>query len=222
MTEGLGLVIFAIGAGAATFFSPCAYALLPAYLSYFVANSEARPKLTTAAVRGFAGAGGALAAFAVLGVIGVAIGQTLMVYFPALEALIGVALIGLGVALVTTHRFSMTVPLYRPSGSLLSFAIFGAGYAAAGAGCVAPVFLAVVIAASGAQLGIGVLTLTAYALTFAGLLIALTLFGAMGVEVAHDRLRLAGHRLTQATGVVIVVGGVVQLAIAFGWQPPPF
>lgn len=222
MSEELGLAVFAIGAGAATFFSPCAYALLPAYLSYFVTQSEAKPSLSAATSKGLAGAGGALVAFGVLGAIGVIIGQSLMVYFPALEAIVGLALIALGIVLLSTHRFQFSIPLYRPAGSLRSFAAFGAGYAVAGAGCVAPVFLAVVIAAASVPLGVGVLTLTAYAVTFASLLVALTLFGAMGVEVAHGRFRKFGHHLTVLAGIIIIAGGFIQLAIAFGWQPPPF
>lgn len=222
MSETASLAVFAVGAGAATFFSPCAYALLPAYLAYFTTQADGTPGIVHATERGVASALGALLAFAALGAIGVAIGQTLMTYFPVLEFLVGLALIVLGVSLLADRGLDPTIPLYRPSGSLHSFVAFGAGYAAAGAGCVAPVFLAVIVAAIAAPTRFAVATLAIYAVTFAGLLLALTLVGAFGIELAHGRLRRAGHRLTLLAGGVMIIGGAVQLAIALGWVPPPF
>ena len=40
--ELAGTASFALGAGAATFFSPCAYALLPGYVGYYAAAVDER------------------------------------------------------------------------------------------------------------------------------------------------------------------------------------
>jgi cytochrome c-type biogenesis protein len=40
MASTTAMTAFAIGAGTATFFSPCVYALLPGYVSYYVASVD--------------------------------------------------------------------------------------------------------------------------------------------------------------------------------------
>ncbi len=219
MAEFVSLAAFAAGAGVATFFSPCAYALLPAYIGFFASTSEAKPTQRRVLREGFASASGALLAFAVLGVIGVVIGETLTSVFPALEVAVGVVLIGLGVVLLL-DRIHLTIPVRPPDGSTRSFVVFGAGYATAAAGCIAPVFFAVIVSASTAPITVGVATVGVYAGTFAALLVALTLIAAMGVEFAYERLSRAGVFLTRGAGVVMILGGIIQLAIAGGWTPP--
>lgn len=61
-------VSFALTAGIATFFSPCAYPLLPGYVGFYVnATDDDSASVTGAGVRGVAAALGVLATFALLG-----------------------------------------------------------------------------------------------------------------------------------------------------------
>ena len=65
-------ITFAIGAGTATFFSPCVYALLPGYVSYYVASvDEEGAPLAGATARGLAATAGAVGTFAVAPASGV-------------------------------------------------------------------------------------------------------------------------------------------------------
>lgn len=215
-----GLFGFAAGAAVATFFSPCVYALLPAYLGYVAQDVGTRPGLGAALSRGIASAIGAIAAFSILGAIALVVGDTLRQVLPAVEVGIGLLLVALGLAMVTSRFPHRTVSIPRPSGSLSGFVAFGAGYAAAGAGCVAPVFFAVIVLAAGAPTSVGVGVLTVYAGAFAVMLVAATLVAAMGVELAGEHIGGVGARLGQLAGIVITVGGVVQVAIGLGWNPP--
>lgn len=221
MTEITTLVGFAVGAGVATFFSPCAYGLLPAYLGYFANDvGDGRPSLVGAGQRGLASGIGAFGAFMALGGVGVLIGDLFVDVIPVLEVTIGLLLGLLGVSLLLDRSPSVTVAIPRPVGSLPEYVVFGAGYAAAGAGCVAPIFLGLIVAAVTAPLGIGLATMAVYASTFAGLLVAVTLVGSAGIEFINDHVGFIAGRLTVIAGAMILLGGILQVAVGLGWSPP--
>lgn len=215
-----GLVSLAIIAGIATFFSPCVYALLPAYLGYFAHDAGTAPSTGGAIRRGVAAAMGSILAFALLGLVAISIGEQLRGIFPALEVGVGLVLIAAGGVLVAGRYPSVTIRLPAIDGSTGGFVAFGAGYAVAGAGCVAPVFFSITVAAAGAPLGAGIIVMAAYALTFATMLIGAALVAAAGIDLVTDRSTSLGRRLPQVAGMVILLAGVVQVAIGLGWDPP--
>lgn len=222
MAAEAGAYGLAVGAAIATFFSPCVYALLPAYLGYVAHDAGATPSTRAVVFRGAASAVGAVAAFAVLGVVALVAGSRLQSAFPAMEVAIGVALIVVGTGLIWGRYPRMTVAVPYPSNSFAGFVAFGAGYATAGAGCVAPVFFGVVLAAAAAPTAVGVGVIGIYAGTFAALLVAATLVAAAGIELATERVAPVAARLTQLAGAVMAIAGVVQVAIGLGWTPPLF
>ena len=71
--ELYGSALFAVGAGLATFFAPCSYALLPGYVGYYVAATEGdSPPMGGVLARGGAAAVGVFATFFALSVVAVA------------------------------------------------------------------------------------------------------------------------------------------------------
>lgn len=216
----IGLVGFAVGAAIATFFSPCIYGLLPAYLGYVAHDLGPTPRVATAVLRGSASAIGAMAAFMLLGAGALLAGAHLNSVLPMFEVAIGILLVSAGIALLSGRYPRRSVPLYRPDGSYTGFAAFGAGYAIAGTGCVAPVVFAVAVTAASAPMVTGVAVIGAYTGTFAVLLIAATLIGAMGADLATDRLTLVGRQLTRIAGALLIAGGLVQVAIGLGMRLP--
>ena len=212
-----GTTAFAFGAGVATFFSPCVYALLPGYVSYYVASVDAESAPLSGAVsRGIAASAGALGTFAALSVIALAAGELLERALPVLEYLVGGLLVVFGLLVVYKGALSFTVVLPERQESVLGFGLFGAAYALAATACVLPLFLSVSVVSVELSAAGTLLVLGAYAGSFAALMLAATITTAVGKQALMSRF--AGHAgtMTKVAGVVLVVAGVVQLALAAG------
>lgn len=205
----------AAGAGVATFFSPCAYALLPGYVGYYVASAgDQQPPLSGALLRGGAATGGVVLVFAVLALLAVAVQQSIEAYLPTVELLVGGALVVLGVALVADlgPRPHVTLPERRTT--VLGFGGFGALYALAAAGCVAPLFLSIVFQSVALPTAQTVGVLAIYAGTFGALMLATTVLTAVGHGIGVDRVALPTHRLVRIGGGVLVLAGLLQIWLA--------
>lgn len=209
--------VFAAGAGMATFFSPCVYALLPGYVSYYVANVEQESApLLGALWRGLAASVGAIGTFAVLSVVALAAGQALERALPALEYVIGVLLVVLGVLVVQKGSVSVSVTLPERRESVLGFGLFGAVYALAATACVLPLFLSVSVLSVDLPTAGTVLVLASYAGSFAVLMLAATIMAAIGQQALLGWFTGHAGTLAKVAGVVLVLAGVLQLAIAAG------
>ena len=137
-------VSFALTAGVTTFFSPCAYPLLPGYVGFYVNSVDAETaSLAGAGIRGVAAAVGVLVTFALVGGATVWVGYDALSGITVFETLVGALLVVFGALVALGYAPSLSVSLPERRSSVLGFGVFGAGYALAGAGCVAPVFLAV-------------------------------------------------------------------------------
>lgn len=217
-----GTTAFAFGAGVATFFSPCVYALLPGYVSYYVASvdGESAP-LSGAVSRGIAASVGALGTFALLSALALVAGEALERALPVLEYFVGGLLVLFGVLVIYKGTLSFTVVLPERQESVVGFALFGAAYALAATACVLPLFLSVSVVSFELSMAGTLLVLGAYAGAFAALMLAATVTTAIGKQALVSRF--AGHAgtMTRVAGVVLVIAGVVQLAIAAGVDVPP-
>jgi len=215
-----GEAAFAFGAGIATFFSPCVVALLPGYVSYYVAtvDGESAP-LSGSVARGVAASGGALGTFAVLSAVALVAGTALERLLPIVEPLVGVLLIAMGGLVIWKGALSLTVALPRRRSSVLGFGFFGAVYALAATACVLPLFLSVTVVSLDLAVGGTALVLAAYAVGFAVLMLASTVAVAVGQEAVLDRFTGHAGTLTRVAGVVLVLAGFAQLYLAF-WVAP--
>ena len=149
---------FAFAAGAVAAFNPCGFALLPAYLSYFLgadqehhggsAGALGRAVRVSAAVSvGFA---------AVFGVAGIAITQasiTVQRFTPWVSLVIGAAMVPMGVAMARGWQPKVSLPSLRrtrPEGrarddrGLGAMVGFGASFATVSLSCTIPAFLVAV------------------------------------------------------------------------------
>lgn len=211
--ETIAAVGIAIGAGVATFFAPCSYALLPGYLGFYVGTvSDDNPSgLHAGMVRGLAAAGGIVAVFGGLAVVVALVGRSLRPYLATLEFGVGIALVILGAVLVSGHTPGWHVALPARRRGLLGFGVFGVGYAIAAAGCVAPLFLAVVAQSLTLSPAGTVVVIGGYAGTVASLVVAATVAVAVGHEVGTGRLPAYASVATRLGGLVLVAAGIVQL-----------
>lgn len=208
-------VPFALTAGIATFFSPCAYPLLPGYVGFYLNQVDAdEVSILGAGTRGIAAGVGVLAMFGVLSVVAVRVGHAAFSNITVFEALVGGLLVGFGLLVLSGKSPSVSVPLPKRRASVFGFGLFGAGYALAGAGCVAPIFLAVIARAVTLPVETSVLFLFVYAGTVAVLMIATTVATGVGVLTNAGRLMAYSGRLKQLAGVVMILAGLGQLYLA--------
>lgn len=217
MTADAGFVAFlgvAAGAAVATFFSPCAYALLPGYVAYYVAESgDDSPSLSGAVARGTSASLGVAAVFTALFLAVVAAGDAVEPVLRPLEAAVGVVLIAFGLLLVADVDVGFHVQLPRRRSSVAGFFAFGALYAVAAAGCVAPLFLSVVFRSLTLPAGQAAAVLGAYAAVFGGMMLAVTVVAALGHDVGSSRLNEHVDVLVRVAGAAIALAGAVQLYI---------
>ncbi len=214
--ELAGATSLAFGAGVATFFSPCAYALLPGYVGYYVqasSDDEGAP-LAGAVLRGAAAFVGVVAVFAVLSIGILLLGRSIQPVIDVLEPLVGVALVVLGAVVLLGWTPGWHAALPERRASVAGFGVFGAGYAIAAAGCVAPLFLAIVIRAITFPPESALVVLGAYTLGFGALLLGATVAIAVGRDAIVKWLGQRRAWLDAAAGIALVLAGLGQLYIA--------
>ncbi|SDQ94060.1 cytochrome c biogenesis protein CcdA [Natronobacterium texcoconense] len=208
----LGLALLA---GIGTFFSPCAYPLLPGYVGFYVSQTEnEEASLGGALSRGLvAGVGVFVTLAVVLGVAYQVSYDTLsnIVYF---ELIVGGILLLFGVLILVDRAPSLSIALPQRRSSVLGFGIFGAGYALAAAGC-ALAFLTPVVASALALPPLeAMLVLGTYVGTVVVLMVALTVATGMGLIASAGRLAGYSERIRQVAGAVMIVAGLGQLYLA--------
>ncbi|WP_408957935.1 cytochrome c biogenesis CcdA family protein [Natrinema sp. 74] len=208
-------VLFGLTSGITTFFSPCAYPLLPGYVGFYASQTDGeRASLGGALSRGLTAGFGVLLTFAAL--LGAAfwIGYSALSSVTLFEVVAGVVLIGFGLLVVTGRAPSLTVPLPKRRSSVLGFAVFGVGYALAAAGCVAPVFLSVITRALSLPASSAIVLLGTYVGSLVVLMISLTVATGMGLIAGAGRLAAYSGLLERLAGAVMIVAGVGQLYLA--------
>ncbi|MFB6219360.1 MAG: cytochrome c biogenesis CcdA family protein [Halobacteriaceae archaeon] len=208
---------FAFTAGAATFFAPCSFPLLPGYVGYYLGQDDDPGPVTTrlrrAAVVGVVTSLGFFAVYAVLAGVVAAVGTRALANISVLELVVGALLVVLGGAMAL-GRFdpaALHVPLPERERSPTGFFLFGVVYAAAAAGCTAPVFVGIAsVALSGGPVG-AVLTLGAYAAGMSVLMVVVTGLSALGKDALLRTVSRNTGRISRAAGVLLVGAGVAQI-----------
>jgi cytochrome c-type biogenesis protein len=215
---------YAFTAGMIAAVNPCGFAMLPAYLSYFLGLEGAEAGHTTSVPRALAVAGVVTAGFIlVFGIIGLGIthlGVSIFGQLPWITMLIGLALIGLGLAMaVGGFQLNLRLPKVHTGtigGDLLSMFVFGVSYAVASLSCTLPVFLPLMTRTfRSANLASGVSVFVMYAAGMGVLLAAITVAIAGARTAMVSRLRAAVPYVNRVAGVVIVLAGA-YLAY-YGW-----
>lgn len=207
----LGTVAFAATTGLATFFAPCAYPLLPGYVGFYLGQDEA--DLSGALVRGLAATVGALVVLGTVATVLVLAGQSLVSQLVFLEPVIGVALVVLGVALLSGRTPSLHVLLPERKSTVAGFGVFGGVYAVAAAGCVVPALLALVTQSLALPAEQTAVALGVYALTAAVPIFGVTLLAAVGSDAFRGVARYVGS-IQRVAGVVVVVAGLTQVYLS--------
>ncbi len=219
---------FAFGVGILATVNPCGFALLPAFLAYYL-GLDTVPTAATAQAPGTARralnglATGALislgfAAVFTIAQLLVAIGLRSIIAAVTWVALItGVLLTGLGAAMLAGRHIGISLGNHRVTrsgrgpGAMLTF---GAAYAIASLSCTLAVLLAVIAQALAAN---SITTLvSAYAPGASTVLVLLALSAALASSALATALRRISRYLPLGAGAVLVASGLYLIAY---WAP---
>lgn len=216
-----GPFALALAAGMAATVNPCGFAMLPAFLARFL-GEEDQP--------GAAGVGRAIAVsatltagfVAVFGLFGLVIAPlavSLDRFLPWATIVIGIVLVGMGVALVMGRQFTLHTPKLGKGGTdggLRSMFLFGVSYAVASLSCTIGPFLAVTSTTLGSRSVLsGIATFVAYALGMGLVVTGLTVGVALAKAGLVTRLRNAMPYINRVSGALLIVAGAY--VAWYGW-----
>jgi cytochrome c-type biogenesis protein len=206
----------AFTAGLVATINPCGFAMLPAYLSYYLGMDDEDGSPGVGAGRGLVVAAVVSAGFLVVfGVAGALITlgvQAVVGALPWAAMVVGVGIVGLGVALLRGYELKAALPSFgraHEGRGLGGVFLFGVSYAIASLSCTLPVFL-VVVASSIPQLGFvaGTATFLVYGLGMSTLLLGVTLAIAFGEQALIGWLRRSSRHVNRIAGGVLVLAGL--------------
>jgi cytochrome c-type biogenesis protein len=220
-----GPLLLAVGvaalAGLVSFLSPCVLPLVPGYLSYVTGLAGADLE-SARGRRGRIAAGvllfiaGFTAVFTLTGVLAAGAGRALLQHSRTVEAVVGVLVIVLGVALLgLVPGLQREFRLHRlPGAGLAGAPVFGAVFALGWVPCVGPTLGAVLgLAAVGGETGRAVTLTVAYCLGLGLPFLAFglgfrQLIGVVGAVRRNGRwVTRLGGALLLLVGVALVTGG---------------
>ena len=211
-----GPFALAFGAGMIATINPCGFAMLPAYLSYFLGSDDASASpergLVRAGVVGACVTAGFIVVFAIAGAIISNLSSALLTYVPYATVTIGVALIALAVAMLCGFEPSMRLPkLEKGTGSreLGSMFVFGVSYAVASLGCTIGPFLAVTATTFHRQSFVsGVATFAVYGLGMGVVVVSLTVYTSLARDGLVRWLRRAMPFINRIAAGLLLLSGV--------------
>jgi cytochrome c-type biogenesis protein len=209
-----GTLAFALSAGLATFFAPCAYPLLPGYVGYYLSQDDA--DLGGAVVRGGAATVGALAVLALVGGMLVSLGTRVVSRLAVLEPVVGVGLVALGLVVLAGRAPTVHLLLPRHRSSVPGFVLFGGVYAVAAAGCVVPIVFGVVTQALTLPAEQAVVIVAVYAGSVSLPLLGVTLLSAAGSDALRGVSRHVGS-IQRVAALVMIVAGVAQVGVSLSY-----
>ncbi len=235
--SSVGIWALAFGAGAASFFSPCSFPLLPGYIGYYLGIEKERGELSSKTLRkalpgGFASAMGILFIYIVVGTILVLFGSGADLDISVLAPIIGIILIALGALMMSNIQYYFIINPIRDFFSKLSLRrkktenqsqsqdglskkslgglfVFGIGYGAAAAGCTLPIFGVIVLSAL-LQNNIfqGILLLLLYGLGAALFMIITTVLVSASEDTILNKLKMSTDKIKKISGALMIIGGV--------------
>lgn len=221
MIEGQFALAFAAGLVAVA--NPCGFAMLPAYLSFFLGiegqGDDARAGLSRALAVGLSVSAGFAATFFVVDQVIRHVTGDILEWSPWVSIVIGVAVAALGLALVSGKELRIRLPrLDRggKDGSIHSMVLYGVSYAIVSLGCTLPTFSAYIGATSKTEGNVsGIAMFLAYAGGFTLLLTGLTIGAALARQGLVVSVRRALPHIQRISGGLLVIAGLY--VAYYGW-----
>lgn len=223
-------ILLAFGAGAASAFSPCGVAMLPATIGFLLGSQTRDPARPMARVLRGVGAGVLLGlGFSLVVAVAAAVFSSLARVagglLPYVMTLLAAALVAAGILMmldrpvigIATGRLSE-----RLHGIRLGFAgtliAAGAAYGLAALSCTLPLFVALVADAAGLGVAGAVLATASFAVGVTLVLVAVAVGVALGQGAMEGALRSIQPYVPKVSGAVVIAAG---LWIAYYWLMGP-
>ncbi len=209
-----GRFALAFTAGMLATVNPCGFAMLPAYLGFFLGLERTEASTTASIGRALAVsaavAAGFMAVFIPIGVLlNAGVGSLAWVRYASIG--IGLTLVALGLAMLCGYRLPITGPKLERGGrdrTVGSMALFGVSYAVASLGCTIPTFIVYGVATFTRD-GVagGFLSIAAYGLGMALVLTALTVALATARGGLLRAIRGSLRYVDRAAAALLVLAG---------------
>ena len=194
--------------------NPCGFAMLPAYLSFFVGvdqqDDDARTSVARALVVGVTVTLGFVLTFTLLGLIVKLLTDRVYDAASWVSIIVGAALAVLGVALLFGFELNVRLPHLERGGrtrGLGSMFVFGVSYAVASLGCSLPVFLTYSYSQFESGVPRGIATSLAFTVGFGMVLISLTVALALAKRSLVHQLRRVLPYVNRIAGVLLIATG---------------
>lgn len=212
----------AIAAGMAATVNPCGFALLPAYLAAFVgldhedgASRALRRALAVSVVL----TAGFVTVFGLFGVVVTPLALQIERHLPWVTVVIGVALVGLGLALLAGRHLTLELPRLERGGrdgTLPSMYLFGVSFAVASLSCTIGPFLAVTTTSFRSESWwSGMSVFVAYGLGMGVVITMLTVAVALARQGVVARIRGLVSKINRIAGGLMVIAGTY--VAYYGW-----
>jgi cytochrome c biogenesis protein CcdA len=203
--------------------NPCGFAMLPAYLGFFLGAEGGDRNVQASVSRSLAVAlsvsAGFLLVFSLVGLAIYNLSSSIYEWVPWVTIVIGTVLIGVGVAMLRGFEPVVNLPKLNRGGRTRdsrSMFVFGISYAVASISCALPLFIGAVAGTFKREnLASSLAVLIAYSLGMTLVLVALTVSLGMARQGLVHRLRRALPYVTRASGVLLVVAGAYL--VHYGW-----
>lgn len=205
--------------------NPCGFILLPTYLLYFLGLSStdtgvARAPLRRALTVSAAVSAGFLVVFLVVGLIAELFTTWVVGNAKYLTAVIGVALVVLGIAMLFGYRLPINTPKLDAGGrdrTVRSMFVYGIAYAVASIGCTIGLFMATLFGTATREGYLaGVANVVAYGAGMALLITALTVTLSVANVGLLKVLRRGMHYVEMLAGAFVLLSGLYLLW--YFWQ----
>jgi cytochrome c biogenesis protein CcdA len=218
-----GAFAYAFTVGMVSTVNPCGFAMLPAYLSFFLglegAGKDARASLSRALAVALCVSAGFALTFGALGVVIVHLTDRVNEWARWFSVAIGVGLVVLGIAMLAGYEPKLRLPRLDAGGrdrGVVSMVLYGVSYAVVSIGCTMPIFLPLVAGTFRSESALsGVAIFLTYAAGFAVLLTALTVTLALAERSLVSWLRRALPYIQKVSGALLVIAGAY--VAYYGW-----
>jgi len=209
------------------------------------ASSSDMKKRTSYKLRAFYAGGaaslGIIFVFLIVGGVIILMGRAFASNLPLLQPIVGVILIALGGLMLTNLSYWGLLRPFQKIGNLFrrekkpdsasspsssrstgfyaKLFAYGIGYGAASAGCVAPLFIAVITGALVGSLVDGILALLLYTMTAALLMISISVILATASRKVVDNMKKYTPLIKKISGVVLIIVGIYLVAYFYlAWE----
>ncbi len=219
-------VLYAFSVGMVATFNPCGFAMLPAWLSYFLGLENAKgldqrtgASVLRALVVGAVMTAGFLVVFGILGLVLDPVLSSINDKLPWITIVLGLVLVVLGIRLLMGREIDIRLPKVSrapESRELWSVFVFGVSYALVSISCTIALFIAAISTiVEQENFVVGMAAFIAYGLGMGVILMILTVAIALARQGVVRRMRGVLPYVNRVSGALLVLAGAY--VAYYGW-----